>query len=142
MQPLLNYFCHLFNAVLPSCYIRFQKFIQERKLTVDVIETQEAQLSLTNRPTLVHADAKTCSTHRSCPLVNGCDLLDEFFDFYLPFFHMMPSMRGIPSSYRVHIWYEKTRMAGLQSGEGRIMIDSVVWAQYINVTDTQTATSR
>jgi len=37
--------------------------------------------------------------------------------------------------------YEKTRMAGLQSGEGRMMIDSVVWAQYINVTDTQTATS-
>jgi len=29
-------------------------------------------------------------------------------------------------------------MAGLQSGEDRIMIDSVVWAQYINVTDTQT----
>jgi len=28
-------------------------------------------------------------------------------------------------------------MAGLQSGEGRMMIDSVVWSQYINVTDTQ-----
>jgi len=26
-------------------------------------------------------------------------------------------------------------MAGLQSGKGRMMIDSVVWAQYINVTD-------
>jgi len=32
-------------------------------------------------------------------------------------------------------------MAGLQSGEGRMMIEPVVWAQYINVTDTQTATS-
>jgi len=31
-------------------------------------------------------------------------------------------------------------MAGLQSGEGRMMIDLVVWAQYINATDTQTAT--
>jgi len=41
----------------------------------------------------------------------------------------------------VHIWYEKTRTAGLQYGEGRMMIDSVVWAQHINVTDTQTATS-
>jgi len=41
------------------------------------------------------------------------------------------------SSYRVHIWYGKTRMTGLQSGEGRMMIDSVVWAQYINVTDRQ-----
>jgi len=29
-------------------------------------------------------------------------------------------------------------MAGLQSAEGRMMIDSVVWAQYINVTDRQT----
>jgi len=29
-------------------------------------------------------------------------------------------------------------MAGLQSGEGRMMIDSVVWAQYINVTDRHT----
>jgi len=31
-------------------------------------------------------------------------------------------------------------MAGLQSGEGRMIIDSVVWAQYINVTDTHTDT--
>jgi len=30
----------------------------------------------------------------------------------------------------------KNRMAGLQSGEGRTMIDSVVWVQYTNVTDT------
>jgi len=48
-------------------------------------------------------------------------------------------MRESSSSYRVHIWYGKTRMAGLQSDESRMMIDSVVWAQYINVTDTQTA---
>jgi len=26
-------------------------------------------------------------------------------------------------------------MAGIQSSEGRMIIDSVVWAQYINVTD-------
>jgi len=50
-------------------------------------------------------------------------------------------MREISLIYRVHIWYGETRMAGLQSGEGRMMIDSVVWAQDINVTDTQTATS-
>jgi len=35
------------------------------------------------------------------------------------------------------IWYGKTRMTGLQSGEGRMMIDSVIWAQYMNITDTQ-----
>jgi len=28
-------------------------------------------------------------------------------------------------------------MAGLQSSEGRMVINSVVWAQYINVTDRQ-----
>jgi len=54
--------------------------------------------------------------------------------------HSTPSMRGIPSSYWVHVWCGKTRMAVLQSGEGRMMVDSVVWAQCINVTDTQTAT--
>jgi len=32
----------------------------------------------------------------------------------------------------------KTRMTELQSGEGRTTIDSVVWAQYINVTDRHT----
>jgi len=32
-------------------------------------------------------------------------------------------------------------MTWLQSGKGRMMIDSVVWAQYINVTDTQTTTA-
>jgi len=47
-------------------------------------------------------------------------------------------MRGIPPSYRVRIWCGKTRLAGLQYCEGRMMTDSVVWAQYINVTDTQT----
>jgi len=55
------------------------------------------------------------------------------FRLYLPLYHSTLSMRGIPSSYRVHIGYEKTKMAGLQFGEGRMMIDSVVWTQYINV---------
>jgi len=38
--------------------------------------------------------------------------------------HLTPSVTKIPSNYQVHIWYGKTRMAGLQSGEGRMMIDS------------------
>jgi len=29
-------------------------------------------------------------------------------------------------------------MSGLESGKDRMIIDSVVWAQYVNVTDTQT----
>jgi len=44
----------------------------------------------------------------------------------------------ILSSYPVYIWYQKTTMAGLQSCENRMMIDSVVCAQYIIVTDTHT----
>jgi len=39
------------------------------------------------------------------------------------------------SSYRVHVWCGKTRMAGLQAGGGRTMIDSVVLAQYIHQRD-------
>jgi len=58
------------------------------------------------------------------------------FATYLPLSHVTPS---IPN--RVHIWSGKTRMAGLQSGEDRMMIDSVVWARYVNVTNTQTATT-
>jgi len=49
----------------------------------------------------------------------------------------MPSMRGIPSSYWVHIWYGNTRMAELQSGESHMKIDSIVWAQYIDATAAQ-----
>jgi len=113
-------------------------------------ETQEAQLSLTNHLTLVPADVNIsltrnamkrsfpCCSVKSCSLVNDCDLLAGFSDFYLPLSHLMPS---IFSSYRVHIWHGKTRMAGLQSGIGRMMINSVVWVEYIDVTDTQMASS-
>jgi len=45
-------------------------------------------------------------------------------------------MRRNPSSYRIHIRHGKSKMA---EGEGCIMIDSVVWAQYINVTDSHVA---
>jgi len=54
--------------------------------------------------------------------------------------HIDTLSEGILSSYRVYIWYGKDRITGLQSGEGRMMIDSVVWAQYINATDAQTDT--
>jgi len=81
-----------------------------------------------------NACARRCCAINNCPVVNDCDLLTGFSDFYLPISHFTPSMRGIPSSYRVHIWYGTTRMTGLQSGEGHMMINSVVWAQYINMT--------
>jgi len=50
--------------------------------------------------------------------------LAGFCDFYLPLSHLTPSIWEIPWSYRIHIWYRKTRTAGLQSGGGRIMIDT------------------
>jgi len=74
---------------------------------------QEAQLSLPNRPTPDWLDSRL-----------------------LPTPHPTTSMREIPSSYWVHVWYGIARMAGLQSGEGSMTIDSVVWAQYTYVTDT------
>jgi len=76
----------------------------------------------------------------SCPLANDW-IIGRIFRLLptsLPFDALN---EGVPLSYQVHIWYRKTRMAGLRPGEGRMMIDSVVWAQQINVTDTQTATS-
>jgi len=63
---------------------------------------QEAQLLLTNRLTLVHTSIPCCAV-KSCPLVNDCDLLAWFSDFYLTISHLTPSMREIPSSYQVHI---------------------------------------
>jgi len=48
-----------------------------------------------------------------------CDLLAGFSDFYLPFSNLTLAMKGIPSSYRVHIWCGKTRTAGLRSRECR-----------------------
>jgi len=86
---------------------------------------------------LVHADVLCCAV-KSCLLVNDYDLLAKFSDFYLPIYHLIPSMKVMPSSYRVLVWCGKFRMAGLQSSEGRMMIDSVVWAQCFKVTDTQT----
>jgi len=76
-----------------------------------------------------------CHTARHvCTPMLCCQALNSILTYFC---HLMNSMRGITSGYQVHIWYGKTRMAGLQSGEGRVMINSVVWAQHINVTDTQ-----
>jgi len=58
-------------------------------------ERQEAQLSLTNRPTPVRADVPCCAV-KCCPLVNDCDLLAAIFDFYPSLSHLTPSMRGNP----------------------------------------------
>jgi len=87
--------------------------------------TTRAQLSLKNCPMLVHTSV---SAVKSCPQVSDSKIFARFPNFYLSLSHLTPSMNGIPSSYRVHIWYGKTRMAGLESADE---------AQYIDVTDRQ-----
>jgi len=73
--------------------------------------------------------------------VNDCDLLAGLSDLYPP---PLPSNALNerdpldPRTIGFIFGVGKTRMAGLQSGEGRLMIDSVVWTQYINVTDRHT----
>jgi len=109
---------------------------------------QEAHLSLTKGQMLVHLLDTKCYEARDFHDVVSRAAVWWMTAFYWPdfptFTYPSPvwlSMIGFPSSYRVHIWYGKTRMAGLQSGEGCKMIDSVIWAKYINMTDTRTATS-
>jgi len=74
----------------------------------------ETQLRLTYRQTLVRTYSPEAATQQ-----------------------LTPSMRGSLKLSGLYYVCE-TRMAGLQSGECRMMIDSVVWAQYINVTDSHT----
>jgi len=92
--------------------------------------TQEAQLWLTchlNTSYSQHCDPlvtfighifQLTVIHQRAALES---ILAVFCDIYLPLSHLTSSMRGMPSSY--HIWYRKTRMAGLQSGENRMMIN-------------------
>jgi len=51
---------------------------------------------------------------------------------------LTPAMRGVPSSYLVHIWYGKTRVPGTQCGEDRMMIESFVKSQLQSVIDGRT----
>jgi len=54
--------------------------------------------------------------------------IGRIFRLYLPLSHLVPSMIGLPSSYRVHVWCARTRTARLQSREGRTMTESIVSA--------------
>jgi len=116
-------------------------------------EDQTSSSAVAEKPT--DACARRCCAVKSCPLVNDCDLLAGCCDsqsftrgqLFGLIFRLLPTPQPIwrpqwriSSSYLVHSWYGKTRMAGLQSCKRCTMIDSVVWVQYINVTDTQTAT--
>jgi len=126
--PGVSYFFSLSSACVLICVAVVYGAMTQYK--------QEALLSLRNRPTFMHADVKIYSTQNAtkhsfpccavenCPLVNDSDLLAWFCDIYLPLSHLTPSVRAIPSSYRIRIWCGKTRMAGLKSGDGRKTIDS------------------
>jgi len=58
--------------------------------------------------------------------------------FSAPLSHLTPPMGWIPLSYLIQIWHRKTRVHGLQSGAGYIMLALAILIQYVNVTDTQT----
>jgi len=53
-----------------------------------------------------------CCAVKSCPLVNDCDLLAWFSDFYLPVSHLTLSTKETPSSYRVIFGTEKLEWVG------------------------------
>jgi len=93
---------------------------------------------LTVLPALIRAFTRTLTYNKKLADKPPDAGLVRFCDFYLPISNLTPSMRG--SSQAIGFIFG-IGMAGLQAGEGRTMTDSVVWAQYINVTDTQTATS-
>ena len=60
--------------------------------------------------------------------------------FSAPLSHLTPPMGWILLSYLIQIWHRKTRVHGLQSGAGYIMLDLAILIQYVNVTDTQSDT--
>jgi len=64
-----------------------------------------------------------CCAVKSFPLVNDWIYWSEFPTFTHPFAIWRPRW-GNPLELSGHIWYGKTRTAGLQSGKGRMMIDS------------------
>jgi len=105
------------NNSLPGCNLHPKNESRQRQLTA---------LLLTNCPMLV-----MCCQE----LPSG-----EWLRFTSHIFQLLtapsrcPQCTGSPRAIR---FIFKSRMAALQSGEGCMMIDSVVWAQYINVTDIQ-----
>jgi len=91
-----------------------------------------------------------CCAVKFCPLVNDQFIgwilwlanihqrtaLDStlawFSDFYLPVSHLTSSLKGIPSSYQVHLSYNLVKVAWWST--------QVIWEQYINVTDAKQQT--
>jgi len=95
------------NLEPADCDAFWQTFHVPNRLTWHL---QEAQLSL------------TC--HQKPPRIGSIFWI--LLITPLPF--DAPPMRGSCRAIGF-MWYRKTRMAGLQSGEGRVTIDSVVWAR-------------
>jgi len=99
-----------------------------------MLQSKTRSSAIANKPS--DACARQCYAVKSYPLVNYCDLLAGFSHFCLPLFYLTPSLIGSPLV--IGFIFGVAKLEWLQSGKGRIMIDSVVWAQYMNVTDTQT----
>jgi len=75
---------------------------------------QEARLLLTDCPTLVHASVKVSLTQNT--MKHSLLLRPDFPMFAYLSSNLRPSMRGIPTSYRVHIWYVKIERLGVTLG--------------------------
>jgi len=94
-------------SIMTNLWQRFTTLAGRELIIPGDFLVAKTQLSLTNRPTL--GLCTPCCAVKSCTLMNDCDLLAEFSDFYLPFSHLTLSVRGIPSNYR---WRTARRQIG------------------------------
>jgi len=104
---------------------------------------QVAQLLLTNSPTLLPSGERLQFIGRILRLavITRWQILTAYWPDFQTFAHLSsiwrPQWGGSARAIGFVFCMKKTKMAGIQSGEGRIRIDSVVGAQCVNVTDTQ-----
>jgi len=112
------------------------------------VKKQEVQLSMTHRPTLMHASVKIFLIQNAmkhsflCCAVKSCLLAiywPNFLTFIYPSFIWRPKWAGSPRAIEFISGVGKLEWFELQSRESCITIDSVILAQYINVTDTATS---
>jgi len=125
----------IFARLVKTVSSRRFHYCSRRMTSLSICQTSISAIA--HKPPDACAHRAVLSRAAFCKCVRFIGLIFRLLG-YLHYTHLIPPTRGVPSCYRVHIWYEETRMAGLQSGEGRMMIDSVVLTQYINVTDKHT----
>jgi len=123
---------HVTTHFKDECYGHSTAHVQQRKLS----NTRSSAIA--DKP----PDACACRSSMLCckelPSSEWLQFIYLFFSTSTDPFPIWCPQWGDPFELSGSCRCGKTRMTGLQSGEGRMMIDSVVWAQYINMTVTQT----